>query len=191
MQVIGISIDHVPCLQAWAESLGGINFPLLSDFWPHGSVAEQYGVLRPEGRSERAIFIIDANGFIRYIDIHDIDDQPSNDVLFAELERIVPQDVRREAQKAKSPQAAAELPTSGVVMYCNSWCPDCRRARTWFKSHGIEFTEVDVMESREASRQVREWANGNLVTPTFNVNGKVIVDFKISELEEALGIHTS
>lgn len=190
MQVIGISIDHVPCLQAWAESLGGINFPLLSDFWPHGSVAEQYGVLRPEGRSERAIFIIDANGFIRYIDIHDIDDQPSNDVLFAELERIVPQDVRREAQKAKSPQAAAELPTSGVVMYCNSWCPDCRRARTWFKSHGVEFTEVDVMESREASRQVREWANGNLVTPTFNVNGKVIVDFKISELEEALGIHT-
>lgn len=190
MQVIGISIDHVPCLQAWAESLGGINFPLLSDFWPHGSVAERYGVLRSEGHSERAIFIIDANGFIRYIDIHDIDDQPSNDVLFAELERIVPQDVQREAQKPKSSQPAAELPTSGVVMYCNSWCPDCRRARTWFKSHEIEFTEVDVMESREASRQVREWANGNLVTPTFNINGKVIIDFKIKELEEALGIHT-
>ena len=45
-QVLGISVDHVPCLTAWAESLGGIHYPLLSDFWPHGSVAERYGVLR-------------------------------------------------------------------------------------------------------------------------------------------------
>ncbi|HBX68522.1 MAG TPA: hypothetical protein DEH25_03835, partial [Chloroflexi bacterium] len=37
-QVLGISVDHVPCLQAWAESLGGISYPLMSDFWPHGAV---------------------------------------------------------------------------------------------------------------------------------------------------------
>jgi alkyl hydroperoxide reductase subunit AhpC len=41
-----------------------------------------YGVLRSEGYSERAIFILDKNGFIRYIDIHDIDQQPSNEELF-------------------------------------------------------------------------------------------------------------
>ena len=85
VQVLGISVDHVPCLQAWAESLTGINYPLLSDFWPHGEVARRYGVLRQEGYSERAIFIIDAEGIIRYIDIHDIDDQPDNNVLFSEV----------------------------------------------------------------------------------------------------------
>jgi len=61
-------------LKAWADSLGGIHYPLLSDFWPHGKISETYGVLRPqEGRSERAIFVIDKQGIIRHIDIHDID----------------------------------------------------------------------------------------------------------------------
>ena len=47
-----------------------------------------FGVLRTDGRSERAIFIIDKNGLIRYVDVHDIDDQPDNEILFAELEKI-------------------------------------------------------------------------------------------------------
>jgi len=59
-------VDHVPCLQAWAKSLGGIDYPLLSDFWPHGAVSTAYGVLRPDGFTERAIFIIDGEGIIRY-----------------------------------------------------------------------------------------------------------------------------
>ncbi len=57
---------------------------------------EDYGVLRSEGHSERAIFIIDRDGIIQYIDVHDIDDQPDNDVLFAELARIDPQNVKLE-----------------------------------------------------------------------------------------------
>ena len=78
-QVLGLSVDSVPGLKAWAESLGGIQYPLLSDFWPHGAVAECYGVLRTEGYTERAIFVIDGKGVIRYIDIHDINDRPDND----------------------------------------------------------------------------------------------------------------
>ncbi len=89
-QVLGISVDHVPCLKAWADSLGGIHFPLLSDFWPHGVVSQSYGVLRTEGYSERAIFIIDKEGIIRYIDVHDIDNQPSNEILRQELRRLNP-----------------------------------------------------------------------------------------------------
>jgi peroxiredoxin len=87
-QVLGISVDHVPCLKAWAKSLGGISFPLLSDFNPLGAVAKKYGVQRTEGFSERAIFIIDTDGKIQYVDIHDIKDKPSNDILFAEIKRI-------------------------------------------------------------------------------------------------------
>lgn len=85
---MGISVDHVPCLKAWAQSLGSISFPLLSDFNPLGKVAELYGVKRKEGFSERAIFVIDKEGVLRYIDVHDIADRPKNEVLFAELEKI-------------------------------------------------------------------------------------------------------
>jgi len=56
-QVLGISIDSPPCNNAFAESLGVENVPLLSDFWPHGEVAKRYGVLRKEGYCERALFM--------------------------------------------------------------------------------------------------------------------------------------
>ena len=62
--------------------------PLLSDFWPHGEVAKRYGVLRKEGYSERALFIVDKEGIIRYIDIHNIDDQPENQELFDVLKGL-------------------------------------------------------------------------------------------------------
>ena len=86
--VMGISIDHLPVLKAWAKSLGNLSYPLLSDFWPHGQTALKYGVLRAEGYTERAIFIIDKQGKLRYIDIHPIGDQPKNSVLFEELKKI-------------------------------------------------------------------------------------------------------
>jgi alkyl hydroperoxide reductase subunit AhpC len=87
-QVVGISIDHVPVLKAWAKSIGGLSYPLLSDFWPHGQTALKFGVLRAEGFTERAIFIVDKQGKIRYVDIHPIGDQPKNSVVFEELKKI-------------------------------------------------------------------------------------------------------
>lgn len=87
-QVLGISVDSVPCHQAWAMSLGGISYPLLSDFWPHGAVAEKYGVLRGEGYTERALFVIDKNGTVRWIHVHPIDRQPDNEVLFEVLRKL-------------------------------------------------------------------------------------------------------
>ena len=87
-QVLGISIDHVPVIKAWAKSLGNISYPLLSDFWPHGLTALKFAVLRAEGFTERALFIVDKQGKIRYIDIHPIGDQPKNSVLFDELKNI-------------------------------------------------------------------------------------------------------
>jgi peroxiredoxin len=100
-QVLGISVDHVPCLKAWAESLGGISFPLLSDFSPQGAVARKYGVKRKEGFSERAIFVLDKYGIIRYIDIHDIKDRPKNKILFAELKKVIQLESELEKVSAK------------------------------------------------------------------------------------------
>jgi len=87
-QVVGISIDSRHANAAWAKSLGGISFPLLSDFYPHGAVAEAYGVLRPEGMAERALFVIDKAGIVRFIDVHELGEQPDEEQLFEELARL-------------------------------------------------------------------------------------------------------
>ena len=57
--VIGISTDNIPTLYSWTKEMGTLWFEVVSDFWPHGEVSSRYGVLRTDGTSERAIFIID------------------------------------------------------------------------------------------------------------------------------------
>jgi peroxiredoxin len=87
-QVLGISTDQVYSNEAWAKSMGGLSYPLLSDNWPYGYVATLYGVLRGSGTVERAIFVIDKQGIIRYIDIHDINEQPPTDKIMDALARL-------------------------------------------------------------------------------------------------------
>ncbi len=83
--LLGITVDNLPTLYAWTKEMGGLWFPVLSDFWPHGSVAQRYGVLRSDGVSERALFVIDKKGIIRYIDVHDINTRPNLDDLVGAL----------------------------------------------------------------------------------------------------------
>lgn len=86
--LLGITVDNIPSLYAWTKEMGDLWFPVLSDFWPHGAVAKKYGVLRSDGTSERALFVIDKRGTIRYIDVHDINERPKLEVLIQELEKI-------------------------------------------------------------------------------------------------------
>jgi peroxiredoxin len=75
---VGISVDSVPCKRAWAESIEIFNTRLLSDFWPHGKVAQQYGVFRDaNGFSERSNILLDENlkvVFTKVYPIHSIPD---------------------------------------------------------------------------------------------------------------------
>ncbi len=87
-QVLGISVDSVHANEAWAKSMGGLSYPLLSDFFPHGYVSLQYGVLRGDGMCERAIFVIDRKGVIRYVDVHDITEQPPTDKIMQALDKL-------------------------------------------------------------------------------------------------------
>jgi len=86
--LLGITVDNIPTLYAWTNQMGQLWFPVLSDFYPHGKVAETYGVLRSDGTSERALFVIDKKGVIRYIDVHDINKRPSLELLIRELEKL-------------------------------------------------------------------------------------------------------
>ena len=87
-QVVGVSTDSRFASAAWAEKLGGVTYPLLSDFYPHGAVAERYGVLMPVGMAERALIVVDKDGTIRYIDVHETRDVPDPAVLFEELAKL-------------------------------------------------------------------------------------------------------
>ena len=65
--VLGISVDSKFAQRAYAAK-ESYAFDLLADFWPHGAVAEQYGVFDPEsGMAKRGTFIIDAGGVLRYV----------------------------------------------------------------------------------------------------------------------------
>jgi peroxiredoxin (alkyl hydroperoxide reductase subunit C) len=86
--LLGITVDNIPTLFAWTNQMGKLWFPVLSDFWPHGAVAKKYGVLRSNGVSERALFIIDKKGIIRYIDVHDINKRPPLEDLVNALEKL-------------------------------------------------------------------------------------------------------
>ena len=86
---MGISCDTVYTLKRWAEDLGGVKYPLASDFWPHGAVSTKYGVFNEEiGRPERAIIVIDATGIVRYIDVHQLREVPDDEEIADELKKL-------------------------------------------------------------------------------------------------------
>lgn len=86
--LLGITVDNIPTLFSWTKQMGNLWFQVLSDFWPHGKVAKRYGVLRSDGTTERALFIIDKKGSIRYIDVHDINKRPPLESLVEELKKL-------------------------------------------------------------------------------------------------------
>lgn len=86
--LLGITVDNIPTLYAWTNQMGKLWFPVLSDFWPHGKVASIFGVLRSDGVTERALFIIDKGGILRYAHVSDINKRPDLKDLATELEKL-------------------------------------------------------------------------------------------------------
>lgn len=63
-----MSVDNTPTQKAWADSLGGIPFPLLADFHPKGRIGILYGVYNEErGTDKRSVFVLDRGGIIRFV----------------------------------------------------------------------------------------------------------------------------
>jgi peroxiredoxin (alkyl hydroperoxide reductase subunit C) len=90
--LLGITVDNIPTLYSWTRQMCNPNdkiwFPVLSDFYPHGAIAAKYGVLRSDGVSERALFVINKKGIITYMDVHDINQRPLLEDLAKALEAV-------------------------------------------------------------------------------------------------------
>lgn len=87
-QLIGISVDGVWCHNAYAQSRK-LHFPLLADFHPRGAVAKQYGVFRElDGVTERALFVIDHDGIIRWSYVSPLGVNPGADGILNALEQM-------------------------------------------------------------------------------------------------------
>ncbi len=79
----------MPSLKGWADFLGGVPFPLLSDFWPHGAAGKAYGIFNEErGMDKRAAYVIDAQGVIRYAKVYPQGTIPTSEELLAELRKL-------------------------------------------------------------------------------------------------------
>jgi len=85
---VGISVDSVPSKRAWAKALNISETRLLADFWPHGKIAKDLGILREEGFSQRANIIIDKNGRLVFKKIYPIVELPDINEIIKQLEKL-------------------------------------------------------------------------------------------------------
>jgi alkyl hydroperoxide reductase subunit AhpC len=84
-----ISTDTTHSLKVWAEQLGGMPFPLLSDYWPHGAVGTAYGVFNDAaGCDARSVFLLDTHGVIRDVQVYAKGTIPESSDLLARLGKI-------------------------------------------------------------------------------------------------------
>jgi peroxiredoxin (alkyl hydroperoxide reductase subunit C) len=91
-EVVGICVESIMNTTAWERDIGPFDFPLCSDFWPHGDVCNRYGVLRLDeparGASERAIFIVDKAGNIAFRKVYGLNNLPNVGELFEWLRAL-------------------------------------------------------------------------------------------------------
>jgi peroxiredoxin len=87
-KVLGVSVDSCWCHEAYAKAKK-LRFPLLADFEPKGAVSRLYGVYRAsDGTSERALFVVDADGIIRWSHLSPIEVNPGADGILRALEAL-------------------------------------------------------------------------------------------------------
>ncbi len=94
-QVMGVSVDSTWSHIAWQEKeIGKLRYPLASDFYPHGEVAQKYDVFRTgdpiPGINERAVYIVDKEGKIAFAQPYELGEAPDNRDVLEVLERLSP-----------------------------------------------------------------------------------------------------
>ena len=123
-QVLGVSVDSIYCHANWAQSLGGISFPLLADFQPKGAVAASYGLyLEGAGITDRATVIIDADGVVQ----HSSSVSPSGRRNIGDLAALCEEVDKAHGKRLPEIQAPKGLPRD-ATLFVKSKCGFSRSA---------------------------------------------------------------
>jgi glutaredoxin-like protein len=81
------------------------------------------------------------------------------------------------------------LKPSSIIMYGASWCPDCRRAKNFFNKHKIEYEDVGIEETPDATPFVKKINNGMRIIPTIIFpDGEILVEPSDAQLAKKLGL---
>ena len=169
-QVLGVSVDSFFSHLNWGASMGGISFPLLSNFQPRGALAESLGLfLAGAGITDRATVIIDKDGVVQYA----VSVGPGGKRDLAEL--------AAECEKIDAKSAGSELPTapglpSGSVLYVRNHCGASRAAaRTRENLHLDDLTLKNVSEDAEARAELEKVSGGGKA-PCLVVKGEALLE---------------
>jgi peroxiredoxin len=113
-EVLGVSVDGAWCHKAFADARK-LRFPLLADFEPKGAVSRAYGAYAVSVVSERALFVIDAGGTIRWSYLSPMGVNPGADGILAALERLTPEQrgAKAAASASTSPGSKADATSTG------------------------------------------------------------------------------
>lgn len=85
VQIVALSVDSVYALKIFAEQ-ERYPFPMLSDFWPHGEVAQRYGVLNEQqGFANRGTFLVDVDGIVRFAEMNELGQGRNSDDWLAAI----------------------------------------------------------------------------------------------------------
>jgi len=91
-EVVGVSVDSIMNTTVWEREIGPLDYPLCSDFWPHGEVSRKYGVFRERqpfaGSSERAVIVIDRTGRVGFSKIYGLEEFPPLSETLEAVRRI-------------------------------------------------------------------------------------------------------
>jgi glutaredoxin 3 len=79
-------------------------------------------------------------------------------------------------------------PQPRIIVYCTPWCPSCRSARQYLDRAGLRYELVDISKDSTAEKRARELGRGRIVTPTFDIEGTIILDFDRVKLGAVLGL---
>jgi alkyl hydroperoxide reductase subunit AhpC len=89
VQILGLSCDPIPALKTWAQGMGGVGYPLLSDFHPHGKVSQALGIYNAEGGFPlRSVVVIDPQGVVRAHHTYPAGQLPVPDEVLAEIGKM-------------------------------------------------------------------------------------------------------
>jgi hypothetical protein len=168
-QVLGVSIDSIYCHANWARDLGGISFPLLSDFEPKGAVARAHGLyLEDAGITDRATVLIDASGVVHHVSSVGPGGKRDIGDLASLAERL-------DAEYAGAREAFADGPgVGGAVLYVRDSCGASRATRVAVDNLHLTGVEIrNVSRDPKALQALRD-LSGAETAPCLEIGGEVV-----------------